>query len=63
MNRQKIIKISSLLTLVLLMVLTCAFYYSSHFKRRARETVKVQPVDNGDREKAVSIGHFLWIRV
>jgi AraC-like DNA-binding protein len=49
-NRQKIIKVSSLLTLVLLMVLTCAFYYSSHFKRRARETVKVQPVDSGDRE-------------
>jgi AraC-like DNA-binding protein len=49
-NRQKIIKVSSLLTLVLLMVLTGAFYYSFHLKKRASETVKVQPVDSGDRE-------------
>ena len=49
-NRQKIIKVFSVLTLVLLMVLTCAFYYSSHLKRKTREILKMQPVDSGNRE-------------
>jgi AraC-like DNA-binding protein len=51
-NRQKIIKVSSVLILVLLMVLTCTFYYSSHLKRRTKEIVKVEPVpvDSENRE-------------
>lgn len=51
-KRQRIIKVSSLLTLVLLMLLTCAFYYSSHLKRRKRSILEVKPVhvDGGNRE-------------
>lgn len=49
-SRQRIIKVSSLLTVVLLILLTFAFYYSTQLKRKAEKSLKVEPVDSRDCE-------------
>ena len=49
-RQQMIITVSSVLTVFLLILLTCVFFYSSHLKRRAGVPMEVKTLESRDRE-------------